>query len=313
MMAWRAHRVPRAAGAAGLLTMVGDYREAMVLVAEERHAKEAAAIVQRFLWSGRINDPADLTSEAVTRYLADLARHGRSPKTLLNHRSAISSFCESLCRQGLLSENPCRRVRLKVPERRPPRWLTDEELATVLRIARARGIWPEVMLAVSTGLRLGELIRLRWADVELERRRLLVRKSKSRRPRMVWLSSSAVAALTEQRPLTGHLGPVFPARRTWRGGWRFVEGPRHCNWWRRALRPIQDAVPKFRQLPGSSTGRGWHLFRHTHAARAAQAGVSLQRIGRWLGHADVRTTEIYAHLAPGFDEQIEQTALELDT
>jgi len=98
---------------------------------------------------------------------------------------------------------------------------------------------------------------------------------------------------------------VFPGRQTWPGGSRHENKPRAINWWMRALHPIQQAVPKFRSLPGKSTGRGWHLFRHTFASRAAQGGVSLYKIAAWLGHSDVRTTRIYAHLQAGFDEDIE--------
>ena len=47
-----------------------------------------------------------------------------------------------------------------------------------------------------------------------------------------------------------------------------------------------------------------HVLRHTFASHLAQRGVSLYKVARWLGHADVRTTQIYAHLAPG-DEDIE--------
>ena len=119
------------------------------------------------------------------------------------------------------------------------------------------------------------------------------------------LSRSARVALRFQRFRTGKFRQVFPARQTWRGGWRYVDRPRAANWWKRAIAPIQDAIPLFRSLPGCSTGRGWHLFRHTFASRAAQAGVSLYKLAQWLGHSDIRTTQRYAHLQVGFDEQIE--------
>jgi len=53
-------------------------------------------------------------------------------------------------------------------------------------------------------------------------------------------------------------------------------------------------------------GRGWHLFRHTFASRAVQAGVPIYKVAQWLGHKHVATTEIYAHLSPDFDEDIEK-------
>jgi len=52
--------------------------------------------------------------------------------------------------------------------------------------------------------------------------------------------------------------------------------------------------------------RGWHLLRHTFASRAAQAGVPIPKLSAWMGHKSIATTMIYAHLAPGYDADIER-------
>jgi integrase len=59
----------------------------------------------------------------------------------------------------------------------------------------------------------------------------------------------------------------------------------------------------------SATGRGWHLLRHTFARRLAQQGVSLYKIAAWLGHRDIRTTQVYAHLQAAYDPEIERAGL----
>ena len=292
----------------GALTVFGpllaDFFRTVCLLAAPKQARAQVAIVRKFLWGQGIAEPAQITPAAIESYLAG-ANQQVSAKTLLNHLSALRGFCRFLRRRGLLAEDPAADIRLRTPERPAPRYLGPDDLAIVLRIAREQRIWPEVCLALSTGLRLSELIRLQWADINFDRRCLMVRKSKSRRPRIVPLCRCAVVALRWQRRRTGAFLHVFPARQTWRNHWHFVDRPRASNWWRRAIRPIQDAVPLFRSLPGTATGRGWHLFRHTFASRAAQAGVSLYKLAQWLGHADIRMTERYAHLQVGFDEQIE--------
>jgi integrase/recombinase XerC len=245
-----------------------------------------------------------LTAQHVRAFLAELARRGRSRKTLLNVRSAISIFCRFLMAHGLLSGNPAAEVRLAKPEQQPPRYLEPEEITAVLHQAQANGIWPEICLALASGLRLAELQRLLWTDVDLHRRILFVRKTKSHRPRIVPLNDAALEAFRRQREIGGSYQYVFPARRTYRGGWQWVDRPRAQSSWRRMIHPIQDCVPKFRQTIG--TGRGWHLLRHTFASHAAQAGVSLYKLAQWLGHADVRTTTIYAHLQQGYDPDIER-------
>jgi len=296
-----------AVSSAPLASLVAGFEQAAALSAGPKQVRSAAAITRSFLWSAAITRPDEISAAAVESYLAALARLGRSRKTPWNHRSAISRFCEFLRARGLMEADPCRAVRLRRPEETVPRWLDDDEIKLVLATARGSGIWPEVCLALATGLRLGELIRLQWADVDVAGRSLVVRKSKTGRGRVVPLCTAAMEALAQQRELTGDMGYVFPSRQTWRGGWRYVDRPRASNWWRRAIRPLQCAVPKFRQGMGRcSTGRGWHLFRHTFASRLAQAGVSIWKICSWLGHSDVRTTRIYAHLRAGFDAEIER-------
>jgi len=284
------------------------FRENLQLAASISHAARTGSIVQRFLWGAEIRRTDQLTPAAVSRYLLALQADGRSPKTLQNHLHAISRFCRYLRGLGIPVPNPGRDVILRQPHETPPRYLTDADVRTALLLARQHRIWPEVCLALSTGLRLSEMVRLQWADIDLPGRVLIVRVSKSGRWRAVPLSRPAVTALRIQRWKFGRRAFVFPARQTWPGAFRYVDRPRNTSWWLRALRPIQEAIPSFRTLPGRSTGRGWHLLRHTFASRAAQAGVSLYKLASWLGHSDVRTTQIYAHLQPGFDPEIERAA-----
>ena len=291
-----------AESARGLLR---EFSQAANLTASPAQVRRIVSVLKAFAWRDPLAIAGQMTVAAIEQYLGGLAERGRSLKTVQNHRAALSRFCEFLLGRGLLASNPCQPVRVRRPEKVLPRWLDDAELKQVLAIARARGLWPEACLALATGLRLSELIRLEWADVDFTRRCLVVRKSKSRQPRVVPLSRSALVALRMQRRQTRRFTYVFPARRTCRACCRFVDKPRAINWWGRALGPIKAAVPKFNSLPGKSTGRGWHLFRHTFASRAVQAGVSLYKLAQWMGHGDMQTTRLYAHLQVGFDEQIE--------
>ena len=298
----------RVDGATSPAEYLAAFKQVALLTARPKQAKAMVQVARRFLWQQGVDRPGRFTRPAVENYLSELADQGRSPKTLHNHRSALASFCRFLLDRGVLTADPCRSIRLAPLEQKLPRYLKPDELTTVLRIARERGIWPEVCLALCTGLRLGELIRLQWSDVDLARRVLVVRKSKSRRPRSVPLSATALEALREQRGRIDGCAQVFPARQTWRGGWRYVDRPRTANWWKRASRALQAAVPKFTSVIG--TGRAWHLFRHTFASRIAQArpGVSPRKLAAWLGHRDLRTVAIYAHVGEQYDPDIEAAA-----
>ena len=73
-----------------------------------------------------------------------------------------------------------------------------------------------------------------------------------------------------------------------------------------SLKPVQEAFPEFRQLPGKSIGRGFHLFRHTFASELAEADVNLKKIQEWMGHSDIKMTERYVHLRKKYDPDIEK-------
>jgi len=283
-----------------------EFRAVYALRAKPEGVRRIVSSVRAFLWRQGVKSPGDVTAVAIQRHLAQLQEAGRLPKTLRSHRAAICLFCRHLVLAGLLPANPCRDVPNPRLARQPPLWLDPGEVAMALAIARERGIWPEVALALATGLRVGEMARLRWDDIDLARRTLTVRKSKSGRCRVVPLSALGIDALTEQRATTGHLGTIFSGRRTCRGKAWLVDEPRSSRIWQRLIQPARAASPKFHVGPIRRTGHGWHLLRHTAASRWVQAGVSLKKVAAWLGHASVQTTEIYAHLAEGYDRDVER-------
>lgn len=266
--------------------------------------------VKAFLVWAQIENLDGITRAAVQDYLAHLGQIGRSPKTIRNHHGSLSAFCRFLADRGVLPSNPCQRMQLPRIEKRVPVFLNDKECAQALSLARKHGIYAEVCTALHTGLRLNELRMLRWEDVDLAGRSLLVRKSKSGRPRQVWLNTKALAALQEQREKYGRFEFVFPGGRGMseitRGSWG-RNRPRRRKWWTtKALLTLQARIPKFSEAAPGTAGRGFHLFRHTFASHLAQHGVSLFKISVWLGHSDVKTTQVYAHLSPDFDEEIEK-------
>jgi integrase len=265
----------------------------------------ACGIVEKFLLSAEDGQPL---SAAVTGHLAKLRQSGLSVKTLWNHRSAISQWFEFLMERGAMpaGDNPCRRVKLAALPKPAPRWLEDEELAAALNAARKAGCSPEVTFAVYSGLRVGEMARLQWADVDLERKQVLVRQTKSGRPKAVPLCQAARAALMEQALKSRRFAYVFPSRQTYTGGVKFRDRQRCAHSWRNLFQPVQRAVPKFTAGGAKGCGRAWHLLRHTYASRLAQAGISIQKISAFMGHADIKVTaDRYAFLRPGYDPDVE--------
>ena len=146
-----------------------------------------------------------------------------------------------------------------------------------------------LITALKTGLRLGELLALKWEDIGLVAGRLMVRRSlwqqqegapKSGRIREVPLSERAVATLVRHRHLRGPY--VF------------------CNedGARLSHSGVKDIVPKACRRVGLAKRLTWHDLRHTFASHLVMRGRSLKEVQELLGHATMDMTMRYAHLSP---------------
>lgn len=142
---------------------------------------------------------------------------------------------------------------------------------------------PIVLLALNTGLRRGELLQLRWRDLDLTCSTLTVHGAgaKSGQTRHVPLNSEATSVLSAWRPADAQMGDfVFP------GAKPDVALTDVKNGWTSLLKKAK--VSRFR----------FHDTRHTFASKLVMAGVDLNTVRELLGHSDISMTLRYAHLAP---------------
>lgn len=134
---------------------------------------------------------------------------------------------------------------------------------------------PVVLLAMNTGLRRGELLSLQWFDVDLEAKMLTVQahNAKSGRQRHVPLNTEALSVLTKWGRQAGGPGRVFEPQDIKKG-------------WGALL--AEARITNFR----------FHDLRHDFASKLVRKGVDLNTTPELLGHADIKMTLRYAHLAP---------------
>ncbi|MCY4468292.1 MAG: tyrosine-type recombinase/integrase [Thiotrichales bacterium] len=180
--------------------------------------------------------------------------------------------------------NPCRFVQ-KYKERSRERFLSEEEFRRLGRVLGEIGAEGKVSasavaairLLMLTGCRRGEIMKLRWEDVDLEGGELRLRDAKTG-PRQVALSPAAVRVLSA---IPRHVdNPWVTAGR--KPGTRL--GNPNASWLVvRARADLEDVR--------------LHDLRHSFASRALALGESLSMIGKLLGHRKVQTTARYAHLA----------------
>jgi integrase len=230
----------------------------------------------------------------VQRFVTDkMAREGFAWQTAAHLRNLMSGILQRAIEWGYLELNPARGVKLPpMQRRRKTVVLTSEQLAMLLRSLRD----PVKTLAVTaamTGLRIGEVLALRWSNVDLEKDVIRVReavydghfstpKTKSS-IRDVPLGPALKRSLQDYRKDDSGDALVFASRKG---------TPLDAkNILRRDLRPTCARLG----LPPIT----WHSFRHTHATLLSDLGESMKTAQAQLGHARLSTTaEIYTHAVP---------------
>jgi integrase len=236
----------------------------------------------------------------VERFVAAKMQAGLSPKTVRNVLATLHSIFELGRKRRWCRDNPVALAdKPDAPRSDEIRFLDDAELEALLRAVPDDTLGPTeravYMAAAMTGARQGELLALRWRDVDWPARRVRVRRAyvrgeygapKSRR-------SSRSVPLADR--LAGEL-ERHHRRSAWRGDDDIVfphpatGGPLDRS---KLLKRFKNAL----SAAGVREVR-FHDLRHTFGTRMAAAGVPLRTVQEWMGHRDLQTTQVYADYAP---------------
>jgi len=170
-------------------------------------------------------------------------------------------------------DNPSEDVTIAKYQQKPRRVLSIDEEERLIAAA-AEHVKPFIRVATNTGLRLSELTRLLWSDVDFTANRITIRESKSRRVQAVPMNRIVRDTLLSLRG-PGRVGPVFT-----------FEG--------RSFRDPGRAIASAARRAGVGKVT-CHCFRHTAATRLIDAGVDVRRVQAILRHASIVTTMRYVH------------------
>jgi integrase len=199
-----------------------------------------------------------------------------APGTVQKEVSVLKHALRLAVEWELLNVNPAQGAKLpKLPEGRT-RYLSPTELKSALEAAPE---WMRAPLALAafTGMRRGELLGLRWVDVDLAGRRVYLRETKNGSLRVLALNGLAVSVLAS-------LPPSTPGDAVLQG----VDGQKLSVYTRRLFAGLGIADASF------------HSLRHTAASWLVMQGVDLYAVGQLLGHRTPRMTQRYAHLSPQY-------------
>ncbi len=256
----------------------------------EAYRRDLERFLRRVAARGK-HSPAAVTAEDVVDHLAARRAAGAAEATVARDLVSIRLLFAHLVREGALGRDPTRLLRAPVLERALPTCLDVEEVERLLA-APGGDSWIDLrdraLLEVlyATGARVSEAVRLRTDDLEPSLRvlRLL---GKGDKMRLVPVGERARRALAEwiEGPRLGLPGargrPEVFLTRTGRPLSR-------VDAWRRV-----QAAARRAGLPGKVSP---HVLRHSFASHLIAGGADLRSVQEMLGHASIRTTEVYTHL-----------------
>ncbi|MDD4178864.1 MAG: site-specific integrase [Candidatus Margulisbacteria bacterium] len=241
--------------------------------ARSTHQKDGSVIKALLRELGDLN-LGQITNLKVQEMQSKWSKEGSSNKTINNRSILLGTMLRFAIDRNYLANLP-KISKLKVDKKRP-QFYTEEEIARILTKA-SPFVRDYVLVLLHTGLREGELKRLKWADVDCINRQIYVELSKSHKFRTIPMNDALYDHLIDlYRRKKEHQVYVFELN----------EG-----------KPVSDFSHRLKKLLKRLGIEGHlHKLRHTFASRLVQKGVAIYEVQKLLGHASVQTTQVYAHV-----------------
>lgn len=222
---------------------------------------------------------------------------GCKPGTVNREIGILSAAANMAIRKGLEITNPCHRRKLPTTKH-PYYWLTHEDAAELIAACQPRDGFKNsehlldwCLIALGTGMRMSEILKLRAADISLRHNTIRLPTSKSGEPHEIPMTPGVLAVVKSRLQRAAELQtPYLFANPKTRQPVKTIITPfKHAC--QRAGIPITDKKT-------GQVGFRVHDTRHTVGSWLVQAGEPLEKVQDLLNHSDIRTTQRYAHHAP---------------
>ena len=242
---------------------------------------------------------ADLTAPEIgkcrDKLLVHEFRDGKktSPGTVVRYLAALSHALSTAVKDWeWLDDSPMRKVRKPKEPRGRTRTLPKAEIKTLLaacKTSKNSHLYLIALLAVSTGMRLGEILSLKRNQIDLDKQRLILNHTKNGDQRAVTLAGPALIALTERLNKPGKADALlFPGRRP--------DKPTEIRKaWDNAL--TRAGISDFR----------FHDLRHCASSLLLESGASLGQLAEVLGHRTLQMVKRYSHLSESHSAKLVAT------
>jgi integrase len=251
---------------------------------------------------------SQLTPAIVERAYSDLSEAGLSNRSIVQAHTVLHNAMKKALQWGLIGRNPTEAVDVPRPVRGEMKTLSEEQVRCLLAGTKDHNLHALWVLLVSTGLRLGEALGLKWEDLDFKNCRLTVRRSlqrqkeagivlvepkTSRSRRTVYFPEGTCAALREHRRHHAEqmlkLGPAWEENDVvfCREDGRLMDPGTVSHRLHTVLK--QAGIPQIRV----------HDLRHTAATLLLGKGENPKIVQELLGHSTIAVTmDIYSHVTP---------------
>lgn len=232
-----------------------------------------------------------LNTHLIEQFKIKRSGEGVSPRTVNIELRCLSHMLNKAVEWGYIRETPFKGVKLLTYEKKPPRFLTKDEVSRLLDFA-SPWLKPIIIVMLNTGIRAGERARLKFEDVDFKNKRILIRSSKAKDYRAVPMNEEVEKTLKwlkENYTPPYSTSPKSYPREEYQKEYVFcnVDGSPIMN----IKKAFSNAVKKAGLRNVSP-----HTLRHTFASHLVMSGVDLRTVQRLLGHKSITITMVYSHL-----------------
>lgn len=265
---------------------VDEYLQEYLTYCENEHAKKTLSnkkrILQDFVAAAKIKKLRQITPEIIESYKAKRAL-GVKKVSVNKDIAVLKAFLNRAVMLGHLTHNPAQYIKRLKEEEHQIQFLSDEAVKKLLEAASPK-FRQIITVFLLTGMRLGEFLELRWADVDFRHKQIIIQNregwtTKNKKPRVIPMHP-VIEKILKELPQNGKYVFESESGKTLRSY-------------------IHQELARYAEKAGVKTN--FKIFRSTFASNLVMSGVDIYAVSKLLGHHDVKITEKhYAHLTPDY-------------
>ncbi len=220
-------------------------------------------------------DVSIITRDKIIDFILDLQSKNRAPKTLNIYKESIKFFVREILKKDINID-----IRLSKEPKKLPIVLSHDEILSIIKNISNKKHKTMVSLAYSSWLRVSELVSLRVKDIDLASLSIHIKSAKGQKDRVTIFSNKLLDDIS-----------YFMINKDWKD--YLFESER---WWKLTNRTAQVVFLRWLKNARIKKEATFHSLRHSFATHLLENGTDIRYVQSLLGHANIRTTQIYTQV-----------------